>query len=128
MFKQDVTMGLPRKLTQKEKVTGQANQNSPAKRKARTKGKGTGVRPTHKLQTSGMRLLTDIPAGISKEDINIQQAAPSNSDNDDQSSVPSEDFAPSAKRQNQKRLPPITEVYEEPPIGAVHRVWEPRTK
>ena len=86
-------------------MTGQENQNGPTKRKARATGKRTGGRPTHKLQTSGMRLQTDIPAGTSKEDTKIQQPAPSSSDNDDQSSVSSENIAPSHKRQNQKRTP-----------------------
>ena len=105
-FKQIETTGLPRKLTQKEKVTGQANQTGPTKRKARATGKRTGGRPIHKLKTSGMRLQTDIPAGTSKEDTNIQQPAPSYSDNDDQSSVSSEDIALSLERQIQKRTPP----------------------
>ena len=114
MFKQDETTGLPRKLTQKERVTGSATQNSPTKRKARTTGKRTGGRPTHKLQISGLRLQTDIPAGTSKENINIQKPVPSDNDNqdkddqdnDDQSSVSSEDIAPLPKKQNQKRTPP----------------------
>ena len=97
MFKQDETTSLPRKLTQKEKVTGQANQNSPTKRKAKAASKRTG----------GMRLQIDIPAGISKADTNIQQKpASSNSDNEDKSSISSEDIAPSPKSQNQKRTPP----------------------
>ena len=73
MIKQGKTTGLPRKLTQKENVSGQANQNSPTKRKAKATGKRTGGSPTHKLQTSGMRLQTDIPTGTSKADPNIQQ-------------------------------------------------------
>ena len=73
MFTQDETTGLSRKLTQKEKVSGKANTNSQTKRKTRATGKRTGERPTRKLQTTGMRLQTDILAETSNNDINIQQ-------------------------------------------------------
>ena len=100
MFKQDETTGLPRKLTQKEKVTGQANQNSPSKRKTKATGKRTGGRPTQKLQTSGMRLQLISTPELRKRTPAFnrnQHPASSNSDNDDQSSISSEDIAPSPK-------------------------------
>ena len=109
MFKQDETTGLPRKLTQKENMLGQAKTDSPTKRKARATGKRTGGRPTRKLQTSGMSLQTETPAGVSNNDNIIPQPVTSDNDhqnNDDQSSTSSEDFAPSPKRQNKKRTPP----------------------
>ena len=90
-------------------MSGQANTDSPTKRKARATGKRTGGRPTQKLQTSEMRLQTDIPAGTSNNDIIIQQPVPSDNDdqdNDEQSCALSEDIAPSPKRQNKKRTPP----------------------
>ena len=81
MFRQDETTDLPRKLTQKEKMLGQGKTDSPTKRKASTTGKRTGRRPKRKLQTSGMSLQTDIPAGTSNTDNTITQ--PATSDNDD---------------------------------------------
>ena len=109
MFRQDETTGLPRKLTQKEKVSGKAKTDSPTKQKASATGKRTGGRPTQKLQTSGMRLQTDILAKTSNNDSIIQQPVESDNDdqdNDDKSSVSSEDIAPSPKRQHKKRTPP----------------------
>ena len=96
MVRRDETTGLPRKLTQKEKMLGQEKTDSPTKRKARTKGKRTGGRPTRKLQTIGMSLQTDIPAGTSNNDNIIPQPVTSDNDdqdNDDQSSASSEDIA-----------------------------------
>ena len=87
----------------------QGKTDNPTKREARTTGKRTGGRPTRKLQTSGMSLQTEIPAGASNTDNTISQ--PATSDNDDhddadQSSASSEDIAPSPKRQNKKRTHP----------------------
>ena len=109
MFRQDETTGLPKKLTRKEKTLGQGKKDSSTKRKARTTLKRTGGRPTRKLQTSGMSLQTEIPAGTSNTDNTIPQPATSDNDDhddDDQSSASSEDTAPSPKRQNKKRTPP----------------------
>ena len=90
-------------------MLAQGKSDSPTKRKAKTTGKRTGGRPTRKLQTSGMSLQSEIPAGTSNSDNNIPQPATPDTENhedDDQSSASSEDFAPSPKRQNQKRTPP----------------------
>ena len=109
MFRQDETTCLPKKLTQTEKMLGQGKTDNRTKRKARTTGKRTGGRPTRKLQTSGMSLQTEVPAGTSNTENTIPHPAISdNDDHDDadQSSASSEDIAPSPKRQNKKRTPP----------------------
>ena len=96
MFKEDEKTGLSMKLTRQQKMTSQAHQNSPPKRKAKTTGTRTGGRPTHKLQTSGMRLQTDDQIEEPTADTKTREKpALSNSDNDDQSSTSSEYIAPS---------------------------------
>ena len=109
MFRQDEMTGLPRKLNRKEKMLGQEKTDSPTKRKARATGNRTGGRLKRKLQTSGMSLQTDIPAGTSNNDNIILQPVTQDyddQDNDDQSLASSEDIAPSPKRQNKKGTPP----------------------
>ena len=109
MFRQDEKTGLPKNLTQEEKMLGQGKTDSPTKWKARTTGKRTGGRPTRKLQTSGVSSQTEIPAGTSNPDNTTPQPATSDNDDqndDDQSSASSEDIAQSPKRQNKKRTPP----------------------
>ena len=109
MFRENEKTGLPKKLTQRERMLTQGKLDSPTKRKAKSTGKRTGGLPTRKLQTSGMSLQAEIPAGTSKSDNNIPQPATPDTDNhedDDQSSASSEDIAPSPKRQNKKRTPP----------------------
>ena len=100
----------PSKETKPNKKTlGQEKTNSPTKRKARATGKRSGGRSTRKLQTSGMSLQTNIPAGTSNNNNIIPQPVTSDNDeedNDDQSSASSEDIAPSPKRQKKKRTPP----------------------
>ena len=100
MFKEDEKTGLPKKLTQKERMLIQGKSNSPAKRKTNATGKRTGGRPTRKLQTSGMSLQGEIPVGISQSNNSIPQTATPNTDKheeDNQSSNSSEDIAPSPK-------------------------------
>ena len=109
MFKEDEKTGLPKKLTQKERMLTQGKSDSPTKRKAKSTGKRTGRRPKRKVQTSGMSLQAEIPAGTSQSTNNIPQPATPNTDNhedDDKSSASSEDIAPSPKRQNKKQTPP----------------------
>ena len=110
MFKEDEKTGLPKKLTQKGKMTMQGKSNSPAKRKTKPAGKRTGGRPTRKLQTSGMNLQTEIPVGTSQANNNnkLQTATPNTEKHEEynQSSDSSEDIAPSPKRQNKKQTPP----------------------
>ena len=99
----------PEKLTQKERMLTQGKSDSATKRKAKSTGKRIGGRPTRKLQTSGMSLQAETPAGTSQSNNNIPQPATPDTDNhedDDQSSASSEDIAPSPKRQNKKQTPP----------------------
>ena len=107
MFREDETTGLPVKVTRQKKTTSQAHQSSPTKRKAKSKGKPTGGRPIHKLQTTrGMSLQTYNKVEKSTNNNTRDKSTTRLSDNDEQSSTFSEDIAPSPKRRNQKRTPP----------------------
>ena len=71
MFKEDEKTGLPKKLTQKERMLTQGKSDSPTKRKAKSTGKRIGGRPTRKLQTNGISLQAETPAGTSQSNNNI---------------------------------------------------------
>ena len=78
MFKEDEKTGLPKKLTQKERMITQGKSLSSAKRKTKPIGKRTGGQPAMKLQTSGVSLQTEIPVGTSQANKNIPQTATPN--------------------------------------------------
>ena len=109
MFREDEKTGLPKKLTQKERMLTRRRSDSPTKRKAKSTGKRSDGRPTRKLQTSGMSLQAEIPAGTSKSNNNniTQPTTPDtdNNEDDNQSSASSEDITPSPKRQSKKQTP-----------------------